>query len=72
MDTFVVRVWGPMADEEGETSLRGVVEHIASGRSDRFRTAAELVSFLRMPYPETPAATDGVPSASESLGSHRL
>ncbi len=49
MDTFVVRVWGPVADGEEETSLRGVVEHIASGRSDRFRTSEELVSFLLVP-----------------------
>jgi hypothetical protein len=47
MDTFVVRVWGPLADVGEETSIRGVVEHIASGRSDRFRTAEELVSFLQ-------------------------
>jgi hypothetical protein len=47
MDTFVVRVWGPMADGGEETGLRGVVEHVASGRSERFRTVDELVSFLR-------------------------
>ena len=49
MDTFVVRVWGPMADGGEETGLRGVVEHVASGRSERFRSADELVSFLRAP-----------------------
>ncbi|MGH8947800.1 MAG: hypothetical protein ACRDXF_02985 [Acidimicrobiia bacterium] len=49
MDTFVVRVWGPMADGGEETGLRGVVEHVASGRSDRFRSVDELVSFLRAP-----------------------
>jgi hypothetical protein len=68
MDTFVVRVWGPGADGEEETSLRGVVEHIASGRSDRFRTAEELVSFLRMPYADIPAAAEGGPGPTESLG----
>jgi hypothetical protein len=47
MDTFVVRVWGPMADGEEETGLRGVVEHVASGRSERFRNSDELVSFLQ-------------------------
>jgi hypothetical protein len=47
MDTFVVRVWGPLADGGEETGLRGVVEHVASGRSERFRTDDELVSFLR-------------------------
>jgi len=52
MDTFVVRVWGPMADGEEETGLRGVVEHVASGWSERFLSAEELVSFLRAPRPK--------------------
>jgi hypothetical protein len=57
MDTFVVRVWGPLADEEEEeTGLRGVVEHVASGRSGRFRSAEELVSLLRTPGPRTEGA----------------
>jgi hypothetical protein len=47
MDTFVVRVWGPMADGGEEAGLRGVVERVASGRSERFRSVDELVSFLR-------------------------
>lgn len=49
MDTFVVRVWAPMADGEEETGLRGVAEHVASGRSERFRSVDELVSFLGAP-----------------------
>jgi hypothetical protein len=49
MDTFVVRVWAPMADGREETGLRGVVEHVASGRSERFRSVDELVSFLHAP-----------------------
>jgi hypothetical protein len=36
--------------------LRGVVEHVASGRSERFRSAEELVSFLRTPGPRTEGA----------------
>jgi hypothetical protein len=68
MDTFVVRVWGPGADGEEETSVRGVVEHIASGRSDRFRSAEELVSFLRMPYIDPPVAAEGVPGGSDAVG----
>ena len=47
MDTFVVRVWGPLADGGEEAGLRGVVEHVASGRSERFLSVDELVSFLR-------------------------
>jgi hypothetical protein len=68
MDTFVVRVWGPGADGEEETSVRGVVEHIASGRSDRFRNAEELVSFLRMPYADLPVAAEGAPGGSDAVG----
>jgi len=45
-----------MADEEGEGGLRGVVEHVASGWSDRFRSTEELVSFLRTPGPRTEGA----------------
>ena len=56
MDTFVVRVWGAMADEEGETGLRGVVEHPASGWSGRFHSADELVSLLRSPVERTEGA----------------
>jgi len=51
MDTFVVRVWGPLADGGEETGLRGVVEHVASGRSELFRSADELVSLLLDPDP---------------------
>ncbi|HET9202209.1 MAG TPA: hypothetical protein VFP67_03585 [Acidimicrobiia bacterium] len=67
MDTFVVRVWGPMADGEEETSLRGVVEHIASGRSDRFRTTEELVSFLRVP-PGPAVEAEGLSDDSGIVG----
>jgi hypothetical protein len=66
MDTFVVRVWGQLADMEEESGLRGVVEHIASGRSDRFRTAEELVSFLRRPD-DLPAAAEGPPGGAEGV-----
>jgi hypothetical protein len=62
MDTFVVRVWGPMADGGEEAGLRGVVEHVASGRSERFLSVDELVSFLRARDPN--AAED--PLAGEA------
>jgi hypothetical protein len=62
MDAFVVRVWGPLADGGEEAGLRGVVEHVASGRSERFRSVDELVSFLRAP--NLNAAED--PRASEA------
>jgi hypothetical protein len=67
MDTFVVRVLGPMADGgEEETSLRGVVEHVASGTSDTFRTADELVSFLRGPR-GVPASGEDPPDGVETV-----
>lgn len=49
MQTFVVRVW-PQQPETGEgpDALRGVVEHIATGRSERFRDDAELLAFLHL------------------------
>ncbi|HET8621609.1 MAG TPA: hypothetical protein VFM27_21750 [Acidimicrobiales bacterium] len=56
METFVVRAWRPAADEpsphhEGgslraDGSLRGVVEHVATGASIAFRDADQLVAFL--------------------------
>jgi hypothetical protein len=36
-----------MPDEEEGAGLRGVVEHVASGWSGRFRNVEELVTFLR-------------------------
>jgi hypothetical protein len=56
METFVVRAWRPAADgpspheESGslraDGSLRGVVEHVATGASIAFRDADQLVAFL--------------------------
>jgi hypothetical protein len=68
MDTFVVRVWGQLADGEEEAGLRGVVEHIASGQSHRFRTAEELVSFLRSPSDDLPVVTDAALGGPGSVG----
>jgi hypothetical protein len=67
MDTFVVRVLGPLADGgEVETSLRGVVEHVGSGQSDKFRSADELVSFLRGPR-GVPASGEDPPDGVETV-----
>jgi hypothetical protein len=67
MDTFVVRVMGPLADGgEVEASLRGVVEHVGSGRSDKFRSADELVSFLRGPR-GMPASAEDLPNGVETI-----
>jgi hypothetical protein len=62
METFVVRVWSPVAGEH-EEGLRGVVEHVSSGVNDRFRNVEELVSFLRSPGP----GTDKVSLAPEEV-----
>lgn len=47
----MVRAWRAAAEDRvdvdgGDDSLRGVVEHVASGESIPFRDADELVSFL--------------------------
>jgi hypothetical protein len=55
MDTFVVRVWSPGVDD-GESGLRGVVEHVSTGVSDRFRNVDELVAFLQT---REPGSDDG-------------
>jgi len=48
VETFVVRVWRPAADEVGETAapLRGVVEHIGTGRSDPFQGTQRLAELI--------------------------
>lgn len=49
MESFVVRVWVPGEDEgAGEDGdLRGIVETIATGEADPFRSAEELTTILR-------------------------
>jgi hypothetical protein len=49
MQTFVVRVWKP-PDESEKTPerLRGVVEHLPSGRSQTFKDDGELLRFLHV------------------------
>ena len=51
METFVVRVWrstvsdgGPPADPRG--ALRGLVQHLGSGRSIAFRSGNELMEVM--------------------------
>ena len=47
----MVRAWRAGAEGEpsgdGDDTLRGVVEHVASGTSIPFRDADQLVTFLR-------------------------
>ena len=37
-------------DETEAAALRGVVSHVASGHSEKFRTVDELVAFLADPH----------------------
>ena len=50
MDQYVVRLWMPApaaGDPTGiEPGLRGVVSHIATGRSETFRDGSELLRRL--------------------------
>ena len=50
VQTFVVRVWFPAPTAAPDTHpelLRGVVEHPATGRHERFTADEELLAFLR-------------------------
>jgi hypothetical protein len=47
METFVVRLWSAAAPSEEAVELRGVVEHLSSGRKTTFVNETELLSFLR-------------------------
>jgi hypothetical protein len=64
--TFVVRVWTPAepaVEEQG--ALRGLVEHVGSGRSAPFADELELLAFLReavladSSLPSTPTIAPG-------------
>jgi hypothetical protein len=47
METFVVRLWTPdLPTDAAANRIRGVVEHVGSGRSAAFAGEAELVAFL--------------------------
>lgn len=47
MQTFLVRVWTPAAGIDGPADLRGVVEHVGSGRRRTFRSERDAVVFIR-------------------------
>jgi hypothetical protein len=49
VETFVVRAWreDPDAEPTTDDSLRGVVEHVATGASTPFHDADQLLEFLR-------------------------
>lgn len=47
METFIVRLWVPPSPAERGDALRGVVEHLGSGRRTTFVDEDELLTFLR-------------------------
>ncbi|MGH2830577.1 MAG: hypothetical protein ACRDJM_08835 [Actinomycetota bacterium] len=49
METFVVRVWAAPGDapSTADEEIRGVIEHVRSGRSTSFRDLSELSVCLR-------------------------
>ena len=48
MQTFVVRLWIPQEPSlRAPDSLRGIVEHVGSGRSGPFTDEDQLLAFLR-------------------------
>jgi hypothetical protein len=49
METFVIQLPTPAehAAEPGAHELRGVVEHVGSGRRQPFRNMRELLAFMR-------------------------
>jgi hypothetical protein len=47
METFVIRIWTPAADDApDDLELRGLAEHVAGGERTAFRGSRELVAFL--------------------------
>ena len=48
METFVVRVWRPAAEEVDRptTPFTGVVEHVGTGRSDPFQGTQRLAELI--------------------------
>ncbi len=61
MQTFVVRVWAASTSPaDAEDRLRGVVQHVATGRSETFTDDGELLEFLReRPAPDEDGAGTG-------------
>lgn len=60
VETFVVRAWRGEPDGEAaaDGTLRGVVEHVATGASTPFRDAEQLLAFLRA-GPDDGGPSDG-------------
>jgi hypothetical protein len=52
METFVVRLWVSATPDEPEDDLRGTVQRVSSGKEERFRDSAQLISILSRPTVE--------------------
>lgn len=56
METFVIRI-GTRTEAVADTErvvLRGTVEHVGTGRRERFRDSRELLAFLRTEHSAQP------------------
>jgi hypothetical protein len=47
METFVVRLWAPRGDGAPDDDLRGLVDDLKGAEPRPFRSADELLDFLR-------------------------
>lgn len=48
MSTFIVRMWGPVRPKSlDDSSPRGVVVHVQTGKSEAFVGPDQLMAFLR-------------------------
>jgi len=61
METYVIRMASRRSDkgDADEAEVRGVAEHVGSGRREPFRDARELLAFLQTEHRRTPEEVDG-------------
>jgi hypothetical protein len=60
METYVIRMATRRSDkgDADEAELRGVAEHVGSGRREPFRDARELLAFLQTERPRQSEEVD--------------
>jgi hypothetical protein len=61
METFVIQIGTHPQDstQASREELRGVVEHVGSGRRQSFANARELLAFLRADHRDQAKEADG-------------
>jgi hypothetical protein len=61
METYVIRMATRRSDKRDadDAELRGVAEHVGSGRREPFRDARELLAFLQTEHRRTSEEVDG-------------